>query len=416
MVKAEIITIGNEILIGQILDSNSAWMGQQLNAIGIDVIQITSIGDQQDHLVRAINDAQKRAQILLLTGGLGPTRDDLTKKTLAEYYNCGYKRHAATLEHIKSILERRGIPLKQNNIEQADVPEVCEAMFNRNGTAPGMWFDRGNYVLASMPGVPYEMKGLMESFVLPRLKENFPLAPVMHRTFLTVNVPESELAYKLEQFEDELPNGVSLAYLPHMNTVRLRISSRGAKPQEVEQNLQQQSEKLQHILGRDIAGDEGLPLNHLVVQWLQERGLKLATAESCTGGYIAHQITSVSGSSAVFSGSVVAYANEVKMRVLGVEEAVLKEQGAVSEACVMEMVEGVCHLMNTEVGIATSGVAGPGGGTAEKPVGMVWIAVKYRDRISTHCSSFHGGRMAVIERSCLKAFDMLRSMLFEINN
>lgn len=416
MVKAEIITIGNEILIGQILDSNSAWMGQQLNMIGIDVVQITSIGDQPDDLIRAIDDAQKRAQIILLTGGLGPTRDDLTKKTLADYYGCGYKRHAPTLEHIKSILERRGIPLKQNNIEQADVPEVCETMFNRNGTAPGMWFDMGSYVLASMPGVPYEMKGLMESFVLPRLKQKFPLAPVMHQTFLTVNVPESELAYKLEQFEDELPQGVSLAYLPHMNTVRLRISSRGEDSQKVEHNLEQQSEKLQAVLGRDIAGNEGLPLNELVVQWLKEKELKLATAESCTGGYIAHQITSVSGSSAVFSGSVVAYSNEVKMQVLGVEEAVLKEHGAVSEACVMEMVEGVCRLMNTEVGIATSGVAGPGGGTAEKPVGMVWIAVKYRDRISTHCSSFHGGRMAVIERSCLKAFDMLRSMLFEKND
>jgi nicotinamide-nucleotide amidase len=409
--KAEIITIGNEILIGQVIDTNSAWMGESLNTIGIDIVQITSIGDDKLQLHEAINAARKRVNIILLTGGLGPTRDDLTKHALAEYYGCGFKSHEPTLNHIKLILERRGIALKQNNIDQAEVPEACEAMFNENGTAPGMWFEKDGLILASMPGVPYEMKGLMKSFVLPRLKEKFGLAPVLHRTFLTVNVPESELSYKLEAFEDGLPQGITLAYLPHMNTVRLRLSARAKNELHASNLLEQESNKLMSILGGDIASTEGKPMNEVIVEWLSNAKLTLATAESCTGGYIAHKITSVPGSSAVFAGSVVSYANEIKMNQLGVNKAILESEGAVSEACVKAMVEGICDRFRTEVGIATSGIAGPGGGTDKKPVGTVWIAVKIGERIETHRALFHGGRLAIIERSCLKAFDMLWKMM-----
>lgn len=409
--KAEIITIGNEILIGQVVDTNSAWMGQELNKLGIDVVQISSIGDDPDQLIRAINLAKTRAGIILLTGGLGPTRDDLTKKTLASYYNCGYKRDERTLSHIKEILSRRNIALKQNNIEQADVPECCEVMFNANGTAPGMWFEDGEYFLASMPGVPYEMKGLMESFVLPRLASVFQLAPVLHRTFLTVNVPESELSYQLEQFEDELPEGITLAYLPHMNTVRLRLSSRGTDRAEIEAALEVQSAKLQRILGESIVGTEGKPMNEVIMDMLIRSGITIATAESCTGGYLAHLITSFPGSSSVYQGSVIAYANEVKMNELGVDPEIIRNYGAVSEPCVRAMVEGVCRKMNTRAGIATSGIAGPGGGSPEKPVGTVWIAVKVDEEIVSAKAQFHGGRLPIIERSSLKAFEMLWKIL-----
>lgn len=415
LMKAEIITIGNEILIGQVVDTNSAWMGQELNKLGIDVVQITSIGDDPEQLIQAIHEAKMRARIILLTGGLGPTRDDLTKKTLAAYYNCGYKRDEQTLNHIKEILSRRNIALKQNNIEQADVPEVCEVMFNANGTAPGMWFEDGEYLLASMPGVPYEMKGLMESFVLPCLAERFHLAPVLHRTFLTVNVPESELSYQLEAFEDELPDGVSLAYLPHMNTVRLRLSSRGKDTSETERALQEQSTKLQQILGDAVVGAEGKPMNEVIMDMLIRSGMSIATAESCTGGYLAHLITSIPGSSQVYHGSVIAYANEVKINELGVDPEIIRQHGAVSEACVRAMVEGVCRKMKVRAGIATSGIAGPGGGSPEKPVGTVWIAVKVDEEIICHKAQFHGGRLPIIERSSLKAFEMLWKILIRRN-
>jgi len=411
IMNAEIITIGDEILIGQIVDTNSAWMATELNAIGIKIVQITSISDNPDHLVEAINNARNRAQLVLMTGGLGPTKDDRTKNVLSAYFSSKLVSHAPTLEHIKSFFAKRGLEITQLNIEQALVPECCVVLSNPVGTAPGMWFEDGDIIFVSMPGVPFEMKQLMTDEVLPRLASLRKGISIVHRTIQTIGIPESFLAAKLEEWEDALPEYIQLAYLPSPGLIRLRLSAFGTEIKELESEVDRQVAKLEQIIPDAIFGYGEVLLAEVVGKLLVAKNAMVAVAESCTGGLISHQITSISGSSQWFKGSVVAYSNEIKEMILGVDKKTLETYGAVSEPVVRQMALGIRKIMGTNYGIATSGVAGPLGGTLEKPVGTVWIAVAGPDEVQSCVFNFANNRERNITRAALTALDMLRLML-----
>ncbi|MDX5320852.1 MAG: CinA family nicotinamide mononucleotide deamidase-related protein, partial [Bacteroidota bacterium] len=340
-VLAEVITIGDELLIGQVVDTNSAWLGQTLNPAGVEIKQITSVSDEKGHIVEAIESARKRADILILTGGLGPTRDDITKKTLADYFGVGLRVDEKALQHVRDLFARLNRPMLDINEQQALIPENCTPIYNDRGTAPGMWFEDKGQIIVSLPGVPYEMKHMITSFVIPRLKDHFDMPVIRHRTLLTSGIGESYLSKKIEAIELGLPEYIKLAYLPNFNTVRLRFSARGADAQILDQELDQIAEAVKREIGMYLAADHDGSLQEILGQEMLRLNATLATAESCTGGYIAHLITSVAGSSAYFLGSQVAYANEVKINSLGVEPKHLENFGAVSEEVVREMAEGV---------------------------------------------------------------------------
>lgn len=409
----EIITIGDELLIGQVIDTNSAWIGRELNKIGIDVVQKTAISDNVEHIISAFDSAKKRARIILVTGGLGPTKDDLTKQTLATYFNSGWRKEAAVEEHIRKIFEARNLPILEVNLEQALVPDNCETIFNHQGTAPGMWFEEDGHIFISMPGVPYEMVSMMENFVLPRLERLDNAQHIIHKTIVTAGIGESFLAKKIETVEDNLPPHIKLAYLPHYTSVRLRFTARGEDAADMQAELDGISSRIKELAGEYVIADEDIKLEQLIGRLLKERGQMLATAESCTGGYIAHLITSIPGSSAYFMGSVVSYDNKVKMGQLGVSAETLTNVGAVSSETVEQMARGVIELLGTDYAIATSGIAGPDGGTPEKPVGTVWIAVANKHKVLPLKFNFHGTRQAVIERTSITALNMLRKLILE---
>lgn len=410
---AEIITIGDEILIGQIVDTNSAWMAKQLNLIGVSVKQITSVSDDEKHILDALALAEKRADIILITGGLGPTKDDITKKTLAKYFNMGFRRDESTLEIVRQIFEKYNRPLLDVNIQQADVPDGCEVIVNRNGTAPCMWFEQHDKIFVSMPGVPYEMMYLMDDEILPRIKSRFTLPSIVHKTILTANIGESFLAKEIEDIENSLPNHIKLAYLPKLGQVRLRLSAQGydenALKTEIESFAQQIIAKVKNF----VVIDEDIPLEKAVLNLMKQRGLTLSTAESCTGGYIAHLITQHPGCSSVYWGGVVAYAYELKESILGVKESTLSTFGAVSEQTVTEMAEGAIKNFKTDYSIAVSGIAGPDGGTEDKPVGTVWIAVSSKNKTVAKVFNFSNKRIQNIERSAASALMMLLNLLKE---
>ena len=402
---AEIITIGDELLIGQVVDTNSAWIGQKLNKIGIEVLRIVSIRDREDEILEAIDNAMKRVNIVLVTGGLGPTKDDITKQTLCKYFHTRLVFSEEVFENIKRVLAGK-IPMNALNKGQAMVPEGCTVINNPVGSASVSWFERNDRVLVSMPGVPQEMKVVMTESILPKLHEKFQTDVIMHQTF-----PESVLAEKLELWETALPESIKLAYLPKLGIIRLRLTGRGQDKKEVRALLDSEKAKLEKILGEDIFCEEDTPLEVIIGELLKKKKITVSTAESCTGGSIAARLTSIAGSSEYFNGSIVAYSNEVKMNLLYVSPETLERHGAVSEETVIEMVKGAMKALKTDCAVATSGIAGPGGGTPEKPVGTVWIAAGYKNEIRTYKQETNRGRSMNIERAGNNALLILRDLL-----
>lgn len=409
--KVEIITIGDEILIGQIVDTNSAWMAVELNQVGIKVVQITTVSDTPGHLINALNEASSRADIVLMTGGLGPTKDDRTKKVLCEYFNSKLVMHEATLKHVSRFFVSRGLNVNQLNKDQALVPECCTVLFNPVGTAPGMWFEKDGVIFISMPGVPFEMKELMTNQIIPRLKSISGSEAIVHKTVHVIGIPESILAETLEAWEDALPSFINLAYLPSPGQIRLRFSAFGNDENILKQNIEEQIHKLQQIIPDSIFGYDNDTLAGVVGRLLVEKNQTMASAESCTGGNIAHLITSEPGSSLWYKGSVVAYANETKVKLLNVNQNFINEYGAVSEQVVTQMAIGARKALNVDYAIATSGIAGPDGGTDEKPVGTVWIAVATPEKTIAKMFNFANNRERNIIRSSQTALNMLRLIL-----
>ena len=377
MIKATIITIGDEILIGQIVDTNSASISKHLNAAGITVEEKLSIGDEAEQIEQTLQRVLLSSQVVIITGGLGPTKDDITKHTLARIFNSSMHEDERVCEHVRTLLERRGISFNDLNRGQAMVPDCCTVLFNAYGTAPGMWFEtESGAVVISLPGVPFEMEHLMEDEVMPRLKAHFSLHANVHRTMITAGLPESMLAERIEEWEDALPRWMKLAYLPAPNIVRLRLSAYDREDgQAAREAMNAEFDKLHNIIPGHIVGFEGATMQSLVHEVMRERGLTLATAESCTGGTIASLFTAMAGASAYFLGGVVAYANEVKRDVLGVNYDDIMTHGAVSETVARQMAEGVRRTTGADYAIATTGIAGPTGGSEAKPVGTVWMAV-----------------------------------------
>lgn len=408
---AEIITIGDEILIGQVVDTNSAWMGQKLNAAGVKIKQITSVSDDRIHILEALHAASKRADIILITGGLGPTKDDITKSTLAAYFNVEMKRDEATLEHVKQIFARNNAPMIAVNEKQADVPENCTVLLNKNGTAPGMWFEQDNKIYVSMPGVPFEMKYLMEEEVIPRIKEKFKLPFIFHQTILTAGLGESFLAKKIENIEDSLPPHIKLAYLPKLGQVRLRLSASGSDQDLLEKEVRVYTNKIVASVKEYVVAEQDVLLEKVVIDFLDQNQLTLSTAESCTGGYLAHLITQLAGSSKVYMGGAVTYSNDLKIKLLNVSPDTLNKFGAVSEETAKEMAAGALANFGTDYSIAITGIAGPGGGTPEKPVGTVWIAVVSKTGILSKKFVFGNKRVQNIERSAINALIILLNLL-----
>jgi len=413
--QAEIITIGEELLIGQVIDSNSAWIAEQLNMTGIRVVQISSISDNRDQITKTLGEALQRADIVLTTGGLGPTKDDITKAALCDFFETRLVFHQESFDNIERIFVARGYPMTALNRAQAEVPECCTPMANRYGTAPGMLFEKEGRLVISMPGVPFEMKSLMQEQVIPRIR-GLSHSSILHRTLLTHGVGESFLAARIEDFEDALPVHIKLAYLPQPGMVRLRLTASGPDFAELKQELEKQADELYRLIPEYIFGENDDTLEEITGKLLREKNFTLATAESCTGGYIAHLLTSVPGSSEYFKGSVVAYANEIKENILGVSALTIQKYGAVSQETVFEMAAGIIRHFNTNCAIAVSGIAGPDGGTPEKPVGTTWISVLSPMGAETRMFTFGEHRGRNIRRAALAGLDMLRKQLMTQNS
>lgn len=380
-ILAELLTIGDEILYGQIVDTNAQWMSIELTKAGIQVIRKTSVGDREDEILTAFAEAEKRADIILITGGLGPTSDDLTKPCLAKYFDCALKLHSEALAEVTEFFKSRGRELTDVNRKQAELPGCCEKITNVMGTAPGMWFERNGKVFVSMPGVPHEMKRMMTDLIIPRLRQTFNPPTILHKMIRTVGIGESFLAEKIAGWEKSLPAHIRLAYLPSLGEVKLRLTATGSDRDTLVKETEALTEKLKPLAGEYIFGYDEDPLEVVIGNTLREKGLTLSVAESCTGGYLSHLITSIPGSSDYFLGGIIPYAYEIKMRQLGVKPETLEQFGAVSEPTIREMANLVRAKFNTDIGVATSGIAGPGGATPEKPVGTVWIA--YSDKYQT---------------------------------
>jgi nicotinamide-nucleotide amidase len=406
--QLEIITIGDEILIGQIVDTNSAWMARKLNAIGIHVQQITTVSDNEEAILKALSEASLRVDIVLITGGLGPTKDDITKRTLCKFFNTKLQLNEQVYEHIKNIFKARGIfDVKEINKRQAEVPVNCQVLFNALGTAPGMWFEEGDKIFVSMPGVPFEMEALMTNAVLPRLKSVFKLPHILHKTILTQGIGESFLAELIADWEDGLPDNIKLAYLPSAGLVKIRLSGVGEDLPTLQRQMEFQLQKVQEIAGPYIYGYDEDTLESILGKLLKQQGKTLVTAESCTGGYIAHKITSVPGCSDYFKGALIAYSNSIKEDFCGVAKDILMNHGAVSEATALEMARATQISMKADCVIACTGIAGPGGGSDEKPVGTTWIAVANGTKIQAAHFLFGNNRERNIQRASQTGLNML---------
>lgn len=407
-IKAEIITIGDEILYGQTLDTNSHWMSGALDEINIKVYQKTTIGDTEEHILSSLKEAEARADVILITGGLGPTNDDLTKPTLAKYFGVGMVRDEEALQEIKDLFFRAGREMSVLNEQQADLPTNCVKITNHVGTAPGMWFEERNKIYISMPGVPYEMKHMMERNLLPMLREKFTKEVIHHRIVKTIGVPESTLAEQIKDWEDNLPPHQKLAYLPTFGQVKLRITSTGKNLDELKKEAEAQIEQLLPLISRHVFGFDNDELEQVLGDQLKAKNATVATAESCTGGQIAAAFTSVPGSSAYFKGSVIAYDNQVKIEQLQVDPKSIEAHGAVSEEVVSQMAENVRKLLKTDVGLATSGIAGPGGGTPEKPVGTIWLAYSDKNKTIAKKVQFTRNREMNIKFGVMSAMNLFR--------
>lgn len=410
--NVEIIVIGDELLIGQVTDTNSGWIARELNHIGWEVTEITTVRDRSREITDALNSSFGRVDVVLMTGGLGPTKDDITKQTLCDYFGGKLVFDESVFANVETIFRRRKLTMNESTRNQAYVPNVCTVIQNPVGTAPVMWFERNGKVLVSMPGVPTEMKTVMKEAVISRLREYFQdHSSILHRTCLVKDFTESRLSETLSDFEAQLPACIKLAYLPTPGVIRLRLTARGDEESYLQKIIDDEFFKLRTILGSHLFCGSDTTLAGALGSILTERGETLATAESCTGGNIAHEITRVAGSSVYFKGSVVAYSNEVKTRVLNVSSETLSGFGAVSRETVLQMVAGVQRLLSSDCAIATSGIAGPGGGSVEKPVGTVWIAVRYGERSEAECFCFEGDREQVIARATQSALLMLIQLM-----
>ncbi len=411
---AEIITIGDEILIGQIVDTNSAWMAKELNKVGIRVKQISSVSDDREHILKALAEAAGRANVIFITGGLGPTKDDITKKTLAEYFNVGMVENKYALDNVKRIFAKYNRPLLDVNRLQAQVPANCEVVLNKNGTAPGMWFNHNGVIYVSMPGVPFEMMYMMEDQVIPKLQATLKLPSIVHKTLLTVGEGESFLAERIADIEDALPSYIKLAYLPKLGQVRLRLSAFGEDVATLQHEVDEFAAKIIERIASVFVVAEDIPLEKAILNKMAEKGLTLSVAESCTGGYISHLFTQHAGSSQVFFGGGIVYSYELKEHILGVKPETLAQFGAVSEQTVKEMVEGALLNFKSDFAIAVTGIAGPDGGTPDKPVGTVWVAVAGRQNLLIKKYTFGNKRQQNIERSAVTALSMLNTLLTDV--
>jgi len=412
--SVEIINIGDELLIGQVVNTNASWMGNILSKSGFYIKQIRSISDNKEDIKSALDEAISSVDIVLLSGGLGPTNDDISKKVLAEYFDSEMYFHQDAFEHIQQLFKARGFKVSEVNKNQAYLPKKAQAIPNKNGTAYGMWFEKDKTVIVSMPGVPFEMKTMMEGQVIPKLKEKFLPPKYYHKTIMTQGMGESYLASKIEDIENALPQHISLAYLPRPGIVRLRLSIRGENEEVLRKEIQTEIEKIKLVLGNTVIyGYDDEQIEESLGKILNGTGLTISTAESCTGGNIAQMITSVPGSSEYFEGSIVSYSNKIKHAILGVSLSDLEEYGAVSEAVVRQMAEGAKKVLNTDYAVATSGIAGPGGGTKDKPVGATWIAVSGPNKTISVLHQFGEHRGRNISRASLTAINMLRVMILQ---
>lgn len=415
--EAEIITIGDEILIGQIVDTNSAFIGQLLNLNGISIKQISSVSDNRGHILEALEEAKGRADIILITGGLGPTKDDITKKTLCDYFNTAMRFDQAAYEDVAALFASYGKEVTPVNRLQAEVPAICEVLRNKLGTAPGMWFDVGGKIYVSMPGVPYEMKAMMKEQVVPRLKARFNFPAIYHKTVLTQGIGESVLSELISGWEDSLAEeNIKLAYLPSPGMVRLRLSTKGKDQQALIAAVEKKIEEVKpliagYIYGYEIFGEEKETLEQKVGTMLKAKKQTVSTAESCTGGYIAHLLTSVPGSSAYYTGSVISYAYEIKESELAVPHEMIEKYGAVSQPVVEQMAKAIRAKYKTGYSVSASGIAGPDGGTDEKPVGTVWIAVATPAGVISQKFLFGNNRSRNIRKTADAALSMLKKEL-----
>ena len=405
--KSTIITIGDEILIGQILDTNSRYISQALNRIGVVVAERTSIGDSAEQIVATLDRALAQSDVVIITGGLGPTKDDITKHTLARYFNSELIYNEQVGSFVEQLLSRRGIAFTELNRGQAMVPECCTVLHNGHGTAPGMWFERDGKVVISLPGVPFEMRHLIDDSVVPMLQERFELKAIVHRTMITSGIPESLLAERIAQWEDNLPQVLHLAYLPAPNIVRLRLSAYEVEEQSAKELIDSEFDKLREIIPEAIVGFENATVEELVHRWMIENGKTLSVAESCTGGAIASKFTSMAGASAYFQTCVVSYSNEAKRDILGVNMEDIIRYGAVSETVAIQMAEGAKRAGGSDYAISTTGIAGPTGGSAEKPVGTVWFGVatpKGSFAVMKNCGT---DRQQIVDRAVAHAIKLL---------
>ena len=408
---AEIITIGDEILIGQVVDTNAAFIAGELNKIGIQVGKITSVSDNHEQIITSLRDASRHSGLVIMTGGLGPTNDDITKQALAEYFNAKLVLNADVLDHIKTLLSGRGREVNDRNIRQAELPDHCRVLHNASGTAQGMWFEKNNTIFVSLPGVPFEMKAIVTETMLPMIKEAFHLPPIQHYTVLTHGLAESAMAEKISSWEKNLSASVRLAYLPSPGILRLRLSVFDPDPADASHHLAKEVSRLKEIIGDYIFGINDETLEEITGRLLRQKGYTLSVAESCTGGKIASMITAVPGCSDYFTGSVTAYSNTSKCELLGVNPDSIKTYGAVSQFVAEEMARGARKRFGTDIALATTGIAGPSGGTAEKPIGTTWIAIS--TAASTRAEKFNFGehRGRNIKKAAIEALFMLRETL-----
>lgn len=406
-----LINIGDELLIGQVVNTNAAFIGQQMTAAGFELTDVITIGDDGPAIREAVERAMSKTDVVLMTGGLGPTKDDITKKVICDIFQRELVIDEATLKQVTEMFAARGMELTETNRQQAAVPEGCVVLTNTLGTAPGLWLEKDGKVLILLPGVPFEMEKLIKDEVLPRLKAGkFRSSSLLYKVVQCTNITESGLSDMLEEYEKQLPEGFKLAYLPKPGIIRLRLTAEGNDTEQMQTTLDQQFDLLKQQVAEYAFTDEDIELEEVVGRLLVKTGKTMATAESCTGGYIAHLITSVPGSSRYFQGSLVSYSNDIKRDLLNVREDNLKRRGAVSEPVVSDMALNAMGLFDVDYTIATSGIAGPDGGTPEKPVGTVWIAVATPVRLATKEFRFGSrmGRKQIIERAARAALNMLR--------
>jgi nicotinamide-nucleotide amidase len=411
MVRAEIITIGDEILYGQILDTNTQWISLELDKLGIKTIRKSSVGDQASEITQILQEASSRADIVFITGGLGPTKDDLTKKILADFFDCGLAMHTEALQDVTEFFAKRGRELSDINRDQALLPTKAQFVPNKQGTAPCMWFEEKGLIWVSMPGVPFEMKAIMETEVLPRVMKHFKTPVIFHKVIKTVGIGESYLSDLIQDWELSLPAHIKLAYLPSLGIVKLRLTAFGDDLKSLSADVETELARVMPLISSYVFGYEKEELAEVVGELLRKSKASLGVAESCTGGHLAHQFTQISGSSDYFTGGIVSYANQVKMEQLGVSASILSEFGAVSEPCIRAMAEGARKVLGTTYSLATSGIAGPTGGTEEKPVGTVWIALAHPEGVITRKLQLAGTRMQNIHMTSLASINLLRRFL-----